>query len=166
MSLNSEFPRAGNILYSSIEHLTGLLDFSKFQFPSFLALLQHLSFHLKLKGCTASLFTVEVPTLSRNLFSPRASSFALPKHISFSKWVVQVQFRNDFSIATSPGNCSLFGIFDSNTFHTYHTPGLCCSGLRFQACLYSKTYRLKTFPMSCSICCSKSVQSRLPQIST
>lgn len=54
--------------------LTGLLDFSKFQFPSFLALLQHLSFHLKLMGSTASLFTVEVPTLSRNLYSPRASS--------------------------------------------------------------------------------------------
>ena len=66
--------------------------------------------------------------------------FALPKHISFLKWVVRVQFRNDFSIATSPRNSSIFGIFDSNTFHTHHTSGLCCSGVRFQVYLYWKTW--------------------------
>lgn len=89
--------------------------------------------------------------------------FALPKHIS--KWVVQVQFRNDFSIATSPENCSLFGIFDSNTFHTHHTPGLCCSGLDPK---YTSIQRRgpTAFKVSCSICCSRSVQSRLPQVST
>ena len=122
-SLNCEFPRAGNIF----QHWTPNWLPWLFQVP----IPELLSSFLSLKAEGIHSFLVHSGssnTLSELIFTARFF-FALRKHISFLKWVMQVQFRNDFSIATSPGNWSLFGVFDSNTFHTHHTRGLCCSGL-------------------------------------